>query len=161
MPIYAVIRKTDQAEVYRYEASQPVEWQGFEFATHDHNEQPAEEPEAPPVVVDRPEDWWVTKRSFWNRFPMNNEIAMRAVMNGNSPALLAAGLQRLRARVDGSPHVDLKLQETREGVLWLGSTSVPTTATIDGVALPLRLTAPQVTAVLDVKPNQIEVFRGN
>ena len=36
MAEYAVIRKSDQAEVYRYQAGAPIEWVGMEFADHDH-----------------------------------------------------------------------------------------------------------------------------
>jgi hypothetical protein len=157
MTVYAAINKGTLAEVYRYTADAPVEWQGMEFATHDHIE--VAEP-VPVEVPINPADWHMTRRNFWNRFPANNEIAMRAVMNGNSPALLAAGLQRLRSRVDASPYVDLKLQETRDGVAWLASEAVPATVTIDGVMLPFRLTAAQATAILDVQPTEQEVYRG-
>ena len=34
--IYDVIRKTDSAKVFTYHADTPIEWTGFEFATHDH-----------------------------------------------------------------------------------------------------------------------------
>lgn len=33
---YIVTRKDDGAEVYRYQSDAPVEWNGMEFATHDH-----------------------------------------------------------------------------------------------------------------------------
>lgn len=36
MTTYTVTRKSDFVEVYRYSASLPIEWQGMEFATHDH-----------------------------------------------------------------------------------------------------------------------------
>jgi len=38
MPVYNVIRKSDGQQVYRYNADAPVEWDGMEFATHDHVE---------------------------------------------------------------------------------------------------------------------------
>jgi hypothetical protein len=44
MTTYTVTRKSDAVEVYRYEASLPIEWQGMDFATHDHT---AEVEEAP------------------------------------------------------------------------------------------------------------------
>jgi hypothetical protein len=36
MTTYRVIRKSDGAEVFCYSAEAAVEWQGMEFATHDH-----------------------------------------------------------------------------------------------------------------------------
>lgn len=41
--IYVVTNKATGAEVYRYEAEAPIEWQGMEFATHAHTEFIAEE----------------------------------------------------------------------------------------------------------------------
>jgi len=34
---YTVIRKADQKEVYSYSHTEPIEWAGMEFATHDHH----------------------------------------------------------------------------------------------------------------------------
>lgn len=54
MPTYQVTRKTDGAEVYRYNAPTPTEWQGFEFTDYDHVAQPdmpaAGAPAPEPVV---------------------------------------------------------------------------------------------------------------
>lgn len=52
MPMYRVIRKSDQEQVYTYSADAPVEWVGFEFATHDHVEV-VEPPAPPPAPVTR------------------------------------------------------------------------------------------------------------
>lgn len=38
MAIYRVIRKADGQQVYEYNADAPVEWNGMEFAAHDHVE---------------------------------------------------------------------------------------------------------------------------
>jgi len=40
MTTYAVTRKADGVEVYRYNADQPISWVGFEFETHDHTAVP-------------------------------------------------------------------------------------------------------------------------
>lgn len=159
MPTYSVIRKADQVEVYRYADAQPVEWTGMEFATHDHVLVP-ENPTGEPEPEINPLEWRITKRSFWNRFPANNEVAMRAVMNAGSPALLAASLQRLQTRVDASPYVDLLLPETIQGVYWLASEMVPPTVVIDGVTLPFRLTPEQVAAVIGATPTESEIWYG-
>ena len=38
--IYDVVNKSSGLKVYEYQESAPVEWSGFEFATHDHVAQP-------------------------------------------------------------------------------------------------------------------------
>ncbi len=38
MKTYIVTRKSDGQKVYEYSHTEPVEWQGMEFATHDHTE---------------------------------------------------------------------------------------------------------------------------
>lgn len=38
MSVYIVTSKATGKEVYRYEADAPIEWNGMEFATHDHTE---------------------------------------------------------------------------------------------------------------------------
>lgn len=38
MPQYIVTRKSDGAEVYRYQADTPIEWAGMSFADHTHQE---------------------------------------------------------------------------------------------------------------------------
>jgi hypothetical protein len=91
----------------------------------------------------------ITRRAFWNRFPDANETALRAVILGASPVVLAGALARLQARVDSSPYVDLDLPETQGGIAWLASADVPETVTLDGQVLPLRLTAQQAAAILD------------
>lgn len=48
MKTYIVTRKADGAEVYRYSHTEPVEWVGMEFATHDHTEEA--QPPAPPAA---------------------------------------------------------------------------------------------------------------
>lgn len=74
MPTYLVTRKTDSAEVYRYASTAPIEWVGFEFATHDHVE--AAEPEGsattPGVTV------W-TQLAFLRRMTSAERVAIRAL----------------------------------------------------------------------------------
>ena len=41
MPDYIVTRKADGKAVYRYQSAEPVAWDGMDFATHSHTEQPA------------------------------------------------------------------------------------------------------------------------
>lgn len=73
MPVYIVTRKSDGAEIYRYAADAPVEWIGFEFATHDHTAEPDPvEPVAPAPVLQWP------RLDFLRRFTMPERIAIRA-----------------------------------------------------------------------------------
>lgn len=90
----------------------------------------------------------LTKRAFWGRFPALNEMAMRAVMASGQPLLLAAGLLRLNARVEGSPWVDLDLDETQGGIAWCASPDLPELIDIGGQLLPLRLSAEQAAHIL-------------
>lgn len=157
MPTYRVIRQSDGRTVYAYTADAPVNFAEYPFSTHAHVEEVAIRSDG---AVEADPTWLITKRSFWNRLPPNNEVALRAIINSGSPALLAASLQRLQARVDASPFVDLKLAETIGGVQWLASTEVPATVSVDGVTLPLRLTAEQADAILNTVPSASEVWSG-
>ena len=75
MTIYAVTLRETGAEVYRYSASAPVEWQGFEFAAHDHVAQPdAPPPDAPPPPP--PQQWELTE--FLRRFTSAERIAAKS-----------------------------------------------------------------------------------
>lgn len=91
----------------------------------------------------------ITKRSFWNRFPPAHEAAMRLVMARGLPVLLCAGLLRLTARVEASPHVDLDLLDTQQGVGWVASLGVPEAVEIDGETLPIRLSAEAAAHILN------------
>lgn len=64
MPVYIVTRKSDGAEVYRYQSDAPVEWDGMAFASHDHSEAPVQ-PE--PVVPVLPAVTRLTKLQFIDR----------------------------------------------------------------------------------------------
>ena len=72
MTTYIVTRKSDGAEVYRYGAEAPIEWVGFEFATHDHVQAPDPvEPQAPAAVYEWP------RLDFLRRFTPAERIAIR------------------------------------------------------------------------------------
>lgn len=102
----------------------------------------------------------ITKRSFWNRFPAEKEVAMRAVMMQGTPALLAGSLERLKARVESSPFVDLDLEETQLGIMWLMSQQVPEFVTIDGISVPIRLTPEEGDVVLNSPIQNHEAYKG-
>jgi hypothetical protein len=74
MSTFVVTRKSDQAEVYRYNADAPIEWSGMEFVTHDHAPE-AVDPSAPtdaPIVA---MTW--TKLEYLRRFTQAERIAIR------------------------------------------------------------------------------------
>ena len=79
MTLYAVIRKTDLVEVYRYTNDAAVEWGGMEFATHDHVavlEPTVPPPPAPPVY-----EW--TTLDFLRRFTAAERIGIRLARDTN------------------------------------------------------------------------------
>jgi len=73
MTTFAVIRKADQAETYRYVADAPVEWLGMEFATHDHVVVPdvAVLPTPAPIL-----EW--DRLAFLRRFTAQERMTIRA-----------------------------------------------------------------------------------
>ena len=82
MPTYRVVRKADQAEVYRYQADAVVEWAGYEYLTHDHVE--VTPPPAPPVQDHAPV--LLTKLQYLRRFTQLERITIRTAA-AQSPAL--------------------------------------------------------------------------
>ena len=72
MTTYAVIRKFDLVEVYRYANPTAVEWSGMEFATHDHIEVPDPVVEVPPGPV---YEW--ERLVFLRRFTAAERIGIR------------------------------------------------------------------------------------
>jgi len=79
MSVYIVTRKSDGAEVYRYNADAPVEWSGMEFATHDHAvEADNGIPDAPVVAMIR------TKLEYLRRFTQEERIAIRTAAKSSA-----------------------------------------------------------------------------
>jgi hypothetical protein len=74
MTTYAVINRATGAEVYRYQHTEAVPWQGMEFATHDHVALPDDPPpDAPPV----PAFVW-TRLEYLRRFTGTERVTIRA-----------------------------------------------------------------------------------
>lgn len=149
MPIYVVTRNSDQAEVYRYDAPEPVEWSGFEFATHEHVAEPPapalpEPPAAPPVRI--------TKFAFRARFTQGEKVAIEIASLDNPAApmeqrAMSAALRASQEDIAVAQFVDLTLPATREGVLAL-----------EAVGL---LAAGRALEILDTPTTEDEVFSGN
>lgn len=134
MSIYIVTRKSDGAEVYRYQNEAPVEWVGMEFATHDHTEL-AEPPE--PQPVEDPAEWRINVGPFFDRFG-----AYKIPILASADPLVQAVVK------DCSVRKYLGLKERRSDLLQAIG------------LLQSKGFAVNTAAVLDVKPTEAEVYRG-
>ena len=137
MNTYIVIRRDTDAEVYRYSADVPIEWTGFEFATHDHI-QMAEPVDPEPIVpADRPEDWYIYVGPFYDRFG-----AYKLPILASTDPLLQAVIKDSSVR----KYIDLKGRhdELLQVIGLLQSKGFAVTA----------------DALLDLKPTDAEVYRG-
>ena len=96
MAEYIVTRKSDGAEVYRYQSDAPVEWHGMAFATHDHTPAPAinSDGSIEGVVVGRT----LTKLEYLRRFTVDERVVIRAAAEQN--AVLADYLQLMELAQD-------------------------------------------------------------
>lgn len=78
--IYVVTRKADGGEVYRYDAPAPVEWNGMEFATHDHTQVVEVAPDG--VIVGQ-SSRILTKLEYLRRFTQAERVAIREAAKVN------------------------------------------------------------------------------
>ena len=136
MPEYIVTRKADGAEIYRYNAEAPIEWSGMEFADHDHTEF------VPVDVVETnqpldPTRWRIYVGSFFDRFG----VAKLAILSDPDPVVQAV-------IKDASVRNYIDLLGRRDELLQ-----------VIGL-LNSKGHAVDATAVLDVEPNNDEVWRG-
>jgi hypothetical protein len=146
MKTYIVTRKSDGQERYRYQHTEPVEWAGFEFATHDHTEAPP--PPAPPPPP--PEDRRITLLAFRNRFSQTEKVGLEiaALDVPTAPMAQRAMAASLRASMKDQEvalWIDLTRPETRVGVQQLEGA---------GLIAPGR-----AAAILDGPITEIERYR--
>jgi len=73
MSTYAVTRKSDGVEVYRYSNGVPVEWDGMPFADYDHT--PVAEP--PPPTPVEPAGRRMSKLDYLRLFTIEERVAIR------------------------------------------------------------------------------------
>ena len=109
MTIYAVHRRTDGAEVYRYTAEAVVEWAGFELATHTHDPVPEA---AQSVTPTRPPQQWLTL-DFLLRFTATERITARALRTTD------AALNDFFSLLDLSDTIHSDDKNTRRGMSYL------------------------------------------
>lgn len=146
MPIFNVMRKSDGAQVYSYQADTPIEWTGYEFATHDHV--PVAEPLADPVT---PVPVKITCLAFRNRFTQAEKVAIE-IASLDIPAAampqraMAAALRASQKDVDAAEYIDLSRADTRAGVLTLEQAGL--------------IAAGRALEILDTAPTVTEVFHG-
>lgn len=133
--IYAVIRKADGVEVYRYQHSEPVEWLGMEFVDYDHIESP-EDPTPEQPAVD-PSRWRIYVGSFFDRFG----AAKIGILSDADPVVQAV-------IKDASVRNYIDLIGRRDELLQVIAMLNAKGHTVDPVA------------VLDIEPNEDEVWRG-
>jgi hypothetical protein len=80
--IYIVTEKATGKEVCRYESTAPVEWNGMEFATHDHAE--FIEPVDPNAPIEGVASRILTKREFIKRFTVEEYAGIKAAATVNA-----------------------------------------------------------------------------
>lgn len=135
MKLFIVTRKSDGVEVYRYSADEIIEWNGMELAEHDHTEYT--EPVAPEVQPDSDPAWFITIGAFFDRFGQ-----YKLPILASSDPIIQAFIKDASVR----KYMDLKgrkadLNQAMDMVIAMG--------------FPV-----DKAAILDVQPNQIEVYNG-
>jgi hypothetical protein len=138
MPTYAVFRKSDQQEVYRYEHALPVPWDGMDFATHDH------------IECDLgPEQWWLYPGPFKDRLG----IDALAIATSTHPVCVAAN-EMLSDRL----YIDLKNQKTIDLLGMLVQAGQPSAVPYFPGSGPM--TPSKVNAILREPAKATEVYGG-
>lgn len=111
MPTYAVIDKSNNTEVYRYDSDHPIEWNYMTFDLFDHVVQPA----LPSNVVahpGQPYEWLLDIGAFFDRF----SDAKFAILTSADP-IVKAIVQDVMVR----KWVDLKRPDVAYGVQVIAS----------------------------------------
>ena len=147
MTTFSVTPKPSGPEVFRYNADQATELQGYEFATHDHTALPDEPVPTPPP----PAPIRITKLAFRQRFTQT-EKAMIELASADNPAAsmqarsMAAALRAQLADQRDASHIDLSRADTRAGVHALEQAGL--------------IAAGRSTVILDTPPAEAEIFNG-
>lgn len=147
MTVYAVTRKSDGVEVYRYDNVVAVDWPQYPFATHDHTAlPPIEEPPTP-----EPAPIKITKLAFRSRFTQAEKITVELasidVPDGQMASRQASAQMRVwLADIEAAEFIDLNYVPTRDGVQALENYG------LIGVG--------RAAEILDTPPNEDEVFLG-
>lgn len=111
MTTYLVTRKSDGQQVYGYNADAPIEWTGFEFATHDHAAQVEITPDGD--IEGQVTGRVMTKLEFLRRFTQDERVTIRTVAKTN------AVLEDYMAMIDLAQEIDTSDADTKAGVQML------------------------------------------
>lgn len=82
MKKFEIYRRDTDEFVTRYEHTGPIEFTGYEFATHEHRE--VGTVDAPPATVEKPTDWLIDIGPFFDRFG----VAKKAVRQSTNPDVM-------------------------------------------------------------------------
>lgn len=145
MPTYIVTRKSDGAEVYRYEADAPVEWADWPFATHDHAEDVPVQVQ-PDVPAER---WHLYPGPFKDRLGVDG----LAIAASTHPICVAA-----REMLVGRLYIDLKNPKTEALLDMLIAAQQPAPSPYFPGSGPM--TAEKKAAILGTLASDAEVYRG-
>lgn len=135
MALFSVIRKSDGKEVYRYGAptDSPIEWMGLEFSTHDHVPIPETPPPQPEI---NPSEWRIYVGPFFDRF----------------------GIYKIPILASSDPLIQAIIKDCSvRKYLDLHGRKADITAAINIIkskGFPIDL-----AAIVDVKPNELELYR--
>lgn len=140
MTIYAVIRKSDLVEVYRYMAPAPMEWVGMKFT--DYNHVALVDAETPPPVT--PVQVKISRLAFITRFTDAEAVALD--LSSQGATVKAASMRRYMQKVNAAEFIDLNRPDTRIGV-----------QTLEAVGL---LAPGRSIVILDTPLTESEVYRG-
>lgn len=143
MPVFRVVRKSDQVEVTRYAASAVVS-DGYPLDEFDHIEF---DPEAttPPPVQSR-----ITRLAFRNRFTQAEKVAIEIAALDNPAAMMeqrvmSATLRASQQDVAAAQYIDLDRPDTRAGVQMLEQAGL--------------IASGRAAVILDTPPTDAEVYR--
>lgn len=150
MITYRVTRKSDGVEVYQYSSPVPIEWNGMEFATHDHTVVPDE------LVVQQPiGSRKITRFAYRMRFTPAEKAAieMACLDDPTKPMqqrAMSASLRASQSDAMAATYIDLTpgplLEATRASMMPLEALGL--------------LAAGRVSVILDTAPLESEFYHG-
>lgn len=112
MPYYQVLRKSDGVQVYTYQTeSDPIEWAGMEFVTHDHLLVVPVNPDG--SIEGSVTGRVMTKLEFLRRFTQDERVAIRTLAKTN------VVLEDYMAMIDLAQEIDTSDPDTQAGVQML------------------------------------------
>lgn len=117
MTLFAIVRKADGIEVYRYRHDGPVEWNGMPFSEYDHV--PLAEEEVPPVV-EPSGPRRLTKLQFIDR--LGDAVYLAILTMAKTNVLIEAFIRRFEMATPEADYTSIDLDDPRTvaGVTQIG-----------------------------------------